>query len=121
MVAFIAYALSYKDNETPFDISKIVMVVFGLLFILMGNIMPKIKRNKTLGFKCKWSLYNDVTWQKTHRFVGYVGVVIGMLSILSGIFFKEKVNFIILMLLVASLMISTLIASYIYYKEEKSK
>ena len=121
LVVFIAYALSYKDNETPFDISKIIMIVFGLLFILMGNIMPKIKRNKTLGFKCKWSLYNDVTWQKTHRFVGYLGVMIGILSLLSGLFFKEMINFIILIILVATLMISTLIASHKYYKEEKSK
>lgn len=121
LVTFIVYALSYKDNETPFDVSKIIMIVFGLLFILMGNIMPKIKRNKTLGFKCKWSLYNDVTWQKTHRFVGYLGVMIGILSLLSGLFFKEMINFIILIILVATLMISTLIASHKYYKEEKSK
>lgn len=120
-VVFILYAINYADGSLGFDVSKIIMVVFGILFILMGNYMPKIEKNRTLGFKIKWSLYNEVTWQKTHRFVGFGGIITGILCIISGLIFKEMVNFIILMSLIFILMVSTSVASYKYYKEEKAK
>lgn len=120
-VIFIIYGLTYVKDQPPFDFSKIMMVILGTMFIVMGNYMPKIEKNRTLGFKTSWSMYNEVTWQKTHRFTGFMGVIIGVLILISGLFFKEMVNFIILMVLIVIFMISTSIASYIYYKEEKNK
>ena len=114
------YAYQY-NSEIVLDASKIFMPLMGAMFILMGNFMPKIEKNRTLGFKIYWSMYNEVTWQKTHRFGGFVMVVGGILTILAGIFFKEMVNFIILMILLLILIVSTTIVSYIYYKEEKAK
>ena len=121
MILYLAYALIYKEDKTQFDISKIIRVSFGLLFIVMGNFMPKVEKNKTLGFKTRWALYNEVTWQKTQRFSGYAGIIIGLLAIVSGLFFEYEVNFIILMSLVLIMVTSTTIASYKYYKEEKAK
>ena len=83
--------------------------------------MPKIMKNKTLGVKTYWSMYNDVTWQKTHRLAGFVFVISGVLVILLSLFFKENINFIILMVVLLIALIITTVASYIYYKEEKSK
>ena len=76
-------------NENTIDISKIMMLIFGITFIILGNVMPKIEINRTLGIKTKWSLYNEVTWQKTHRLTGFVFVIIGVIIIVSGILFHE--------------------------------
>lgn len=120
-ITFVLYAFNYTDDAIAFDISKVIMPIFGILFIILGNIMPKVEKNRTLGMKTKWSMYNEVTWQKTHRFTGFVGVLVGVLCLILGLFFKDMVNFIILMSLLVVLMVSTTIASYIYYKEEKKK
>lgn len=119
-IYFVIYAYNYSD-ENVLDTSKIVMTLMGVMFILMGNFMPKIEKNRTLGFKIYWSMYNEVTWQKTHRFTGFASVTCGVIAILSGLFFKDTVNFIILVILLSGLIISTTVASYIYYKEEKAK
>jgi uncharacterized membrane protein len=66
-------------------------------------------------------MYNEVTWQKTHRFTGFVSVIVGVLTLVAGLFFKEMVNFIILMVLLSGLVISCSIASYVYYRQEKKK
>lgn len=121
LLVFSVYIIQYTEDTPAFDISKIMMILFGLLFIVMGNYMPKIEKNRTLGIKTVWSMYNEVTWQKTHRFSGFVGIIVGVLCLLLGFFFKEMVNFIILMSLVAVFSISTTIASYHYYKVEKAK
>lgn len=120
-IVFMVYVLMYAEDVEGFDISKIMMVIFGLMFIIMGNFMPKIEKNRTLGIKTKWSMYNETTWQKTHRFTGYVGVIVGILVLILGIFFKEKVNFIILMSLILLFGVTTTIQSYYYYKKEITK
>ena len=120
-IAFVMYAVSYVNDEEVFDISKIIMLAIGTLFILMGNFTPKIEKNKTLGVKTKWSLYNEVTWQKTHRLTGFVFVIIGVIIIVSGILFHELVNYIVLSLMLVLLTIIVVIGSYIYYKQEITK
>ena len=119
-VVFIIYASLYNENSV-FDVSKVILPLIGLSLVFIGNYMPKIMKNKTLGVKTYWSMYNDVTWQKTHRLAGFVFVISGVLVILLSLFFKKNINFIILMVVLLIALIITTAASYIYYKEEKSK
>ena len=121
LIMLLVYATMYTEDGFVFEISKIMLPLFGLMFIILGNYMPKIEKNSTLGVKTYWSMYNETTWQKTHRFTGFVSVVVGVLSIVLGLFFNDIVNFIILMSLIFVFAVSTTVASYIYYKQEKQK
>lgn len=118
-IAFVIYAGTYVEETPAFDMSKVMMLIMGTMLVILSNFMPKIEKNRTLGLKTKWSMYNEVTWQKSHRFVGYVGMIGGLIVLVSGLFFQEIVNFIILMVVVFGIVISSSIASYIYYKKEK--
>ena len=75
--------------KVELSLSAILFPLLGLLFIAMGNWMPKIKQNTTLGIKIKWTLYNEENWNKTHRFAGFVWVIGGILFCLMG-FVPEK-------------------------------
>ena len=75
--------------EIELDMSAILFPLLGLLFIAMGNWLPKVKQNSTLGIKIKWTLYNEENWNKTHRFAGFVWVIGGVLFCLMG-FVPEK-------------------------------
>ena len=66
--------------------------IFGFLFIFIGNYMPKMRQNYTIGMKIKWTLENEENWNATHRFGGklmfWVGVIILACAFLPfGIFF----------------------------------
>lgn len=115
----IIYALTYASENKTFDFSKIIVVIVGLMLIIMGNFMPKIEKNRTLGFKTRTSMYNEVTWRKTHRFTGFAAVIAGILAIILCMFFEEEINFIILMVLIFGFIIATYIASICYYHQEK--
>ena len=75
--------------EIELNMSSILFPLLGLLFIAMGNWLPKVKQNSTLGIKIKWTLYNEENWNKTHRFAGFVWVIGGVLFCLMG-FVPEK-------------------------------
>ena len=61
----------------------IIFLSFGALFIIMGNYLPTVQQNKTLGFKIKWTLENESCWRVTHRFAGKFMVIIGFVYLAS--------------------------------------
>lgn len=60
------------------NIQYLLAVIFGLLFLVMGNYLPKVKQNHTLGIKVFYTLYNEENWNKTHRLAGKLWVVCGI-------------------------------------------
>ena len=50
-VVFIIYGITYTEETPAFDISKIMMVLFGIIFIVLGNFMPKIEKTEHLALR----------------------------------------------------------------------
>ena len=66
---------------------EVVMPIFiGLVFVIIGNYLPKCKQNYTIGIKIPWTLNNEENWNKTHRFAGFVWVFCGVAIMLTGVF-----------------------------------
>ena len=80
----------------------LTMVPMGLLFMVIGNFMPKFRRNTTMGIKVKWTLADDENWNATHRFGGKLwfwgGLLIVLLSLIPSTW-MILVDFIILMVI----------------------
>ena len=62
-------------------LARFLPAFLGVLFALMGNYMPKVKQNHSLGIKITWTLQNEENWVKTHRFAGKVWFVGGLVMI----------------------------------------
>jgi uncharacterized membrane protein len=69
----------------PIPFQKVVPVLLGILFIVLGNFMTQIRHNYFIGFRTPWTLASEYVWKKTHRFGGYIFVIIGLVP-LSAIF-----------------------------------
>lgn len=120
-VCFYIYILSYTNKIPKFDITKGFMIILGIMFIVLGNFMPKIEKNRTLGLKTSWSMYNETTWQKSHRFTGFASVIAGVLTTILGLFLEGMANFIAFMIIITVFITTIIIASYRYYKQEIAK
>ena len=62
----------------------IMPLLIGLIFVIIGNYLPKCKQNYTIGIKIPWTLDNEENWNKTHRFAGILWVVCGLLIMLTA-------------------------------------
>ncbi|MDT3893161.1 SdpI family protein, partial [Staphylococcus arlettae] len=51
--------------------------MIGLLLIVIGNYLPKVPKNNTLGIINKWTKDNEFVWKKTHRLAAYVYIIVG--------------------------------------------
>lgn len=78
------YVYSYTLG-IDLGIEMIVPVLLGVLFIIIGNYMPKCKQNYTMGIKLPWTLNDEDNWNKTHRLAGKVWVIGGIVILLSSI------------------------------------
>lgn len=73
-------------NSLSLDINQIAFISLGILMIMIGNIMPKIRKNSFIGLRTGWSLKNEQTWKKSQRFGGIVSIVIGFVFIIVSLF-----------------------------------
>lgn len=102
-----------------YDISVdiIVRILLGLMFVILGNYMPKCKQNHTIGVKVTWTLNNEENWNKTHRFTGRLWVLGGVLFLAT--MFIPMNNFIYVFLIITFLLaFAPMIYSYAYYKKQ---
>ncbi len=63
---------------------NVLMLLMGLLFVFIGNLLPKVPKNFFVGYKTPWTLANETVWDKTHRLGGILFVISGLILILKG-------------------------------------
>lgn len=65
-----------------YDMLTIVSLFCAVLFLIIGNYMPKCKQNYTIGIKLPWTLNSEENWNKTHRFAGFLWSVLSIILII---------------------------------------
>lgn len=111
-------ALTYVSPEpVSIDAFKFISIGIGIFHVVSGNIMPKLRRNSLIGIRTKWSMENDVVWQKTQRFMGISSVALGLILIVASIFLSGIWNLLLMLILTAIWVVLCLNISYKYYKE----
>ena len=66
-----------------FNVGYVAAPAVGIMFIVMGNYMGKIRRNYMFGVRTPWTLASELSWNKTHRLAGKLFVAAGLLIVLT--------------------------------------
>ena len=69
----------------PVRVQAVVPLVIGVMFIALGNYLPKCRQNYTMGIRTPWSLNSPENWSRTHRIGGYCFTVSGLLLMLCAL------------------------------------
>lgn len=112
-----AIRMAVQQGEAGIRITYLITCfAFGLLFLAVGNYMPKIRQNRTMGVRVKWTLASEANWNATHRFAGKVWVAAGLLCMISALLPLEMM----LVVFIASIVLAAVVPcvySYRYYKQ----
>lgn len=73
--AVIAIALGH-----PVDMLAAVGGLGGLLFIVIGNTMGKLRPNAYAGVRTPWTLTSKRSWTRTHRLAGFLFIGTGLVA-----------------------------------------
>ena len=88
MIVMMSITLTESLYPGLLQVGRVVCAMVAVLFILLGNLMPKFKSNFFTGMKTPWALSSENVWNKTQRLGGrlffFGGLVILMLFCGSG-------------------------------------
>ncbi|MBQ4577018.1 MAG: SdpI family protein [Firmicutes bacterium] len=97
----------------PVDMSRICMIMVSVVFLIIGNYMPKCRQNYTVGIKVPWTLADPENWNKTHRLAGWLWILSGVLMGIAAIL--NKMNVVIMFCVILMAAFVPMIYSYVYY------
>jgi len=115
MVCTATYLIAL-DAWSDFSLIRLIAVLMAVMFLVMGNYLPKTKRNPTIGIKLAWTLGNDEVWNKTHRLSGKVWMICGLVM-LAAVFLPVKILVIVSLVVFALMLIIPLVYSYAVYRK----
>lgn len=93
------------------------LLPIALMFIIIGNYMPKCRQNYTIGIKVRWALANEENWNATHRVGGRMWVAGGIVLLLMSLL-PEKVSVWGLLVVLPLIAIGPILYSWLYYKKQ---
>lgn len=90
----------------------------GILFIILGNYMPRIRQNYMFGMRTPWALADEHTWNRTQRMGGITFIVMGVsllvLSLLAGLL-GEMLTFVLILVFLLGGLLWSFVYSYLVY------
>jgi uncharacterized membrane protein len=100
-----------------------IFYALGLMFILLGNILPKMPSSFFIGIRTPWTLSSEYVWRKTHKIGGICFVLSGLLMIfIPTIWGNNTAALTIMFVLFMALILYPVLYSFILYKKkERSK
>lgn len=122
MQCFILYGAYVEANigatHAVIDVAQISCILLGVMFVVLGNYMPKTRLNGVVGFRIVWSMHNDVTWVKSNRFAGVALVIVGLLTIITAILAESMLATGLMLVYLFVSLVVILIYSYKIYKTQ---
>jgi uncharacterized membrane protein len=114
VISCVVYSIELGFNVS---IIKVVMVLLSILFIILGNLMGKIRQNWFVGFRIPWTMESEEVWNKTNRMAGRFFVVSGIIGVV-GAFLPQ--NFTLILTLgpiLVSVVFSSIYGYVLYIKK----
>ena len=77
-MSIVAILVLLEARGLDVRINEMIIAGIGLLFVIIGNYLGRVRKNFFIGIRTPWTLASDEVWNRTHR----IG---GRLFILSGV------------------------------------
>lgn len=93
-----------------------MLPAMGLLFIYIGWMLRKAKRNFFIGIRTPWTLSSDKVWDKTHQLGSILFMISGVLALIGSLFGSNAIWFVMVPLLGSTMFL--VVYSYMLYQRE---
>ena len=110
----ISYELGIEFAAMP----KFGSLFVGIMFVVIGNYLPKIKQNYYMGIKLPWTYSDEENWNRTHRMAGQLWVVGGIILLLN---FFLQITGLEIVVLFSMILIPTVYSWAFSRKKDKEK
>lgn len=101
---FVSVYSAYKEavgdmTKSAFDSFVIINVLLGLVFIVLGNYLPRVKQNSFVGVRTGKTMSDEEVWKKTNRFAGKLFMIAGILTIVESLIIGGIVSTVVMVVI----------------------
>ncbi len=118
-MAYIYFVMLYIIFHPAVSMNPFMMAGIGVLFILIGNYLGKVRQNYTIGIRVPWTIDNEEVWNRTHRLGGWCFVISGMVFLLNAYFNWQTIWVFVGALLLAAVV--PIVYSYVIFRQITKK
>ena len=116
LMGYIHIITLWANASGQLDIRRALVGGVALFFLLVGNVMGKVRKNYWLGIRTPWTLANDQVWYATHRFSAKCMVVMALIALV-GVFVGLPIEWCLALLLFS--VVVPAIYSYVIFRSIK--
>jgi len=106
--------------KRPVDVSLVVPVAVGALFVLVGSVLGQVKPNWFVGIRTPWTLSSSESWARTHRLGGRVFIALGVLFAVTGLFKLGSFGYVVIGAALAAVA-ALVVYSYVVWRSDPAK
>ena len=78
-------AVLLVDAGYPLPAPTITMLAVGVLLIVLGNYMGKLRKSFFVGIRTPWTLASDAVWERTHQLGGWLFMLAGLVMVIGAL------------------------------------
>jgi len=120
-LSFLALVVVVTPLYPAIRIPTVIGSGAGLLLMVLGNLMTKLRPNWFFGIRTRWTLESRDIWIKTHRLGGRLMMAGGVCILIFGLLLPMKLFVICVLLPAAAVMsIVPIVYSYIIWNQSRS-
>jgi uncharacterized membrane protein len=95
------------------DLGRIILSGLGLLFMVIGGVMGRLRKNFFIGIRTPWTLASELVWNRTHRLAawcfGLAGAVVTLGALLDAHFAVTPIS-------IAAAVLIPVVYSFLLYR-----
>jgi len=104
----------------PVALGALMTIVVGILLIVLGSVMGKIRPNWFVGIRTPWTLSSKTSWVKTHRLGGWLSIGMGISLVAAGLI-PSRSTMIGAGVLITTALIWMIVYSYFVWKDDPDR
>ena len=105
--AVVLGSMTARALGCPINMPRVLAVCVGLLLLVIGNFMSKVRYNWLFGVRTPWTLSNEAVWDKTHRLAAPLFMLGGLFILLGALVPSDLFMAVLLIGVLAPSLVST--------------
>jgi uncharacterized membrane protein len=79
------FVMLWSGLHASTPIGAALGLAMGVFWVVLAQVMPRIRRNPFVGVRTAWTLSSDENWARTHRFAGWTFTIGGLVAIVASL------------------------------------
>ena len=106
------------ESGSSIALHNMVLGAFGVMWMLLGNQLGRVRSNYFIGIRTPWALNDDTNWKQTHRLAAKLWFFAGVVMFALAWFLPAQWAIVTAIVCIAGSSLASILYSYLLYRRK---